>query len=191
LFYIVQPTLIHVSSKAGVNGCLHWMALVVCCCLISSRETMQIGLATAATKAAFVNCRLAGPDDCEPRTSPPSPTEYKQACNFMGPLPIPTAESENRLAVCAVFTVGYLRRRVSRRSTAWGCCGYSVHSRLGQWSTENTVVKQELQDCLLIKGGQPAFDFFTAVTLTLTRWPWCSNSTCTFVRRTCVAMSCL
>jgi len=61
---------------------------------------MQIGLAAAATtKEAFVNCRLRGTglQTCrEPTTlASPSPAEYKQACNFMGPLWLPTAEPEN------------------------------------------------------------------------------------------------
>jgi len=47
---------------------------------------MQIALAPAAAKAASVKCRLDGRANTS--TSPP-PTEYKQACNFMGPLRVP------------------------------------------------------------------------------------------------------
>ena len=74
---------------------------------------MQIGLTVATPKAAFVNCRLTGSrlQTCrEPSMlALPSPAEYKQACNFMGPLRIPIADPEISLTVCLV---GCCERRV-------------------------------------------------------------------------------
>jgi len=100
------------TSKAGVVGISREqisVALVVGCCLISSEKTMQIGLAAAATKVAFVN-RRTRLQTCRERvtlagvTARP-PAEYKQACNFMGPLWVPTAEPENHVLLPALAVV--------------------------------------------------------------------------------------
>jgi len=104
---------------------------------------MQIGLAATA-KEALVNCRRAA-HECKHVANPARlvavnavatpPAEYKQACNFMGPLWLPTAVPENGPSPFAVVKGGgdvrllqfhfLLQSALSVR--AFVCSAVSVH----------------------------------------------------------------
>jgi len=95
------------------SGNRHWCADLngVCRTLTPhyQRETMQIGLVQSVTKPAFVNCRLRARRLQQTRENSTlaslSPAEYKQACNFTGPLRVPTAEPDNTLTSIQLVVV--------------------------------------------------------------------------------------